>query len=133
RWWLVDPDGHLFWSTGMDCVGPRAETNLGGLQSAAAWIPQPGSEFAAAAWQRSRHGTGLHVSYLITNWMRAIGTEKWRDSWSTVALAQLRSFGMNTVANWSEWSIAKAAGFPYVRPLNEHFATTPCVFRDFPD
>ena len=39
----------------------------------------------------------------------------------------------NTVGNWSEWRIASAAGFPYVRPLEPRFPHTPLVYRDFPD
>jgi hypothetical protein len=34
RWWLVDPDGHLFWSTGLDCVRPDPSASYEGLESA---------------------------------------------------------------------------------------------------
>ncbi len=45
----------------------------------------------------------------------------------------LRRFGFNTVANWSDWWIARDAGVPYVRPLESRRGDTPRVFRDFPD
>jgi hypothetical protein len=30
----------------------------------------------------------------------------------------MKRLRFNTVANWSEWKISKAAGFPYVRPMD---------------
>ncbi len=133
RWWLVDPEGYLFWSAGMDCVGPRAESNVTGLKGALTWMPDKQVEFADAVSKKAGEVPGVHVSYLVTNMIRAVGASNWEKSWGTIALSQLRSFGMNTMANWSDWEVAKAGSFPYVRPLREHFDTTPRVFRDFPD
>ena len=28
KWWFVDPEGHLFWSHGIDCVWPGTETGV---------------------------------------------------------------------------------------------------------
>ena len=41
--------------------------------------------------------------------------------------------GFNTVANWSDWQIAKKAAFPYVRPLNLRCSHCQTIYRDFPD
>ena len=128
RWWLVDPEGHLFWSAGMDCVGPRAEAGVGGLGSAMEWHPDAEGEYKDAI-----NPVRNHVSFLVTNHIRAFGAAAWHESWEKIVLSQLRDFGINTVANWSEWKTARKGGFPYVRPLNENFPTTPSVFRDFPD
>ena len=129
RWWLVDPEGYLFWSAGMDCVRLGEHTSVAGIEKAAAWLPKAAGEFADS--YRERGETKL-FSPMIANFIRAFGKD-WHRQWARIALGQLKSFGINTMANWSEWEIARAAGFPYVRPLNEHFATTPLVFRDFPD
>ncbi len=120
RWWLVDPDGHLFWSAGMDCVNPHIESAYAGIEKALTWMPpvvslrRPNSAY-----------------FLATNFYRAFGAG-WKEKWDRITLSHLRQFGMNTVGNWSDWQIAKAAGFPYVRPL-EFRPTSPRVFRDFPD
>src|SRR5690606_6233273 len=54
--------------------------------------------------------------------------------WAEITLAELRRAGINTVANWSEWQIARDAGFPYVRPLDSYAsANTPTIYRELPD
>lgn len=32
KWWLVDPQGYLFWSHGITCVGGGDETNVKGRE-----------------------------------------------------------------------------------------------------
>lgn len=132
RWFLVDPEGYLFWSAGMDCVGPRIEANIERLTAACAWLPEPQGQFGGA--YRSRDGRDLRMfSWSVANFIRAFGPDQWQAEWAKITLAQLRSFGMNTMANWSDWKVAQAAQFPYCRPLNPQFPTTPAIFRDFPD
>jgi len=132
RWWLVDPDGCLFWSAGMDCVGPRGETNAAGLRQAFAWMPEKDPAFAPAFDANPRKFHRLY-NPLIANFIRTFGPEDWYARWTEIALGQLKSFGLNTIGNWSDWQIARDAKFPYTRPLNHHFPDTPNVYRDFPD
>jgi hypothetical protein len=130
RWWLVDPDGYAFWSAGLDCV--RVDTNaaIGGLETAVEWLPPRDGPFSAA-WGKNARGESFN--YLAANFIRAFGPEDWYARWSRIALAQLRGLGLNTVANWSDWEVASAARFPYVRPLDFGRREAPMVFRDFPD
>jgi hypothetical protein len=131
RWWLIDPDGYLFWSAGMDCVRVDTEAAYGGLETALAWLPDPRGPYAAA-YHRSETGLPA-VNYLAANLIRAFGPEAWCERWVEIALAELRRLGFNTVANWSDWGHASEAGFPYVRPLSLECTRTPLVYRDFPD
>ncbi len=131
RWWLVDPDGYAFWSSGLDCVRVDTDANIEGLEDALAWLPEPDGPFAAA-FHRSFEGH-QHFNYLAANFIRAFGPERWYECWATITLSFLRHWGFNTVANWSDWHIASKAGFPYVRPLHLNPRHVPCVFRDFPD
>jgi len=118
RWWLVDPDGHAFWSAGMDCVRVDTMANCKGLRQALEW---------------RKPVRGNCANFLHANLRRAF-LGQWRQSWATITLAHLRTWGFNTVANWSEWEIAQKAGFPYVRPLSRRKnRNTPTIFRDFPD
>ncbi len=132
RWWLVDPDGYAFWSAGVDCVRVDTEAAYDGLETALEWLPDPNGEYGevyrtAAGWSRRS------INYLAANFIRAFGRERWYECWAQIALAHLRRFGFNTVANWSDWQIAREAGYPYVRPLHFEAKHTPSVFRDFPD
>lgn len=119
RWWLVDPEGHLFWSAGLDCCRPGIAANCAGLRTA---LADPGPVQVDG------------VDYLKHNLVSAFDEDSWYDGWSSVMLAFLRGTGFNTVGNWSDWQAARAAGFPYVRPLRwARGRRTPSVFRDMPD
>ncbi len=130
RWWLVDPDGYAFWSSGLDCVRVDTEAVYGGLETALTWLPEPAGDFAAA---HEQHGEQKAFNYLAANFIRAFGKENWYTRWSEITLAELRRLGFNTVANWSDWQIARAAQVPYVRPLQHLDPSLPTVYRDFPD
>lgn len=130
RWWLVDPDGHPFWSAGIDCVRVDTDANYGGLATALSWLPEREGEYAAMF---PEHGATPMVNYLAGNFIRAFGAEQWREKWEQIALAELRRIGFNTVGNWSEWQVASRAQVPYVRPLDPVYERLPVVYRDFPD
>ena len=133
RWWLVDPDGYAFWSTGPDCVRVDCEARVDGLETALKWSPEK-PEYAAA-WSEGRPGRqgAKFVNFLAANFIRVFGSEGWREKWAAIALAELKRLRFNTVANWSEWEIAARAGFPYVRPMNFRGARSGAIYRDFPD
>jgi len=131
RWWLVDPEGYAYWSAGMDCVRVDTEANCEGLEKTLTWQPEPSDRYkgvySARETRRSRS-----INYLAANFIEAFG-ETWYDNWKRIALGELRRLGFNTVANWSDWQIAREAGFPYVRPLSSRLPKTRAIYRDFPD
>jgi hypothetical protein len=130
RWWLVDPDGCAFWSSGLDNVRVDVETAVDGLETALAWLPDRQGPYAAA-WSQPRRTPMF--SYLAANLIRAFGPQDWYAQWAAITLGELQRLGFNSVANWSDWQIASRAGFPYVRPLSEREVNLPRVYRDFPD
>lgn len=133
RWWLVDPEGCVFWSAGADCFGFGSEldANFNGLDQALAWLPERSGDYAGIFSEQ--HGHPNHVNFYKANFIRAFGPAEAKSAWARIALSELRRLRFNTVANWSDWEVARAGGFPYVRPLNLKFGHTPMVFRDFPD
>jgi hypothetical protein len=72
------------------------------------------------------------INYLAANFIRTFGAG-WYDKWTTITLGELRRLGFNTIANWSDWEIARKARFPYVRPLAWGNREAPFIYRDFPD
>ncbi len=133
RWWLIDPDGHPFWSTGLDCVRVDTAAAVAGIESALEWLPEKDGPFAASIHRAHSDEAQVSVNYLAANLMRAFGPDDWRNAWAKIALGELRRLGFNTVANWSDWQIARGAGFPYVVPLNPSLPHSQMIFRDFPD
>jgi hypothetical protein len=132
RWWLVDPEGFAFWSAGPDCVRPSVQTPVEGLEKALTWLPAEAGEFAEARAEHPRR-RGPCVDFLAANLIRAFGAERYRSRWAEIVLGELRRLAFNTFGNWSQWQVARDAGFPYVRSLLVSFRHTPMVFRDFPD
>jgi hypothetical protein len=135
RWWFVDPDGYAFWSAGLDCVRVDTAAAYGGLESALSWLPEGQAEYAEVFGPLRGEGrrNEKSVNYLAANLIRAFGASGWREKWARVAYAQLKRLRFNTVGNWSEWTFARDAVFPYVRPLDFRGNRVPYIYRDFPD
>jgi len=143
RWWLVDPDGYLFWSSGLDCVHPsidnesKVSTRYQDLSAAHAELPNVlgpmGRCFRANPWHSP---SDREFNYGEANCVRAFGAEAWYDRWITLAHGNLRRLGFNTAGDWSDECAARRERTPYVRPLERWFWSsrrTPVVAPDFPD
>ncbi len=117
RWWFVDPDGHPFWSAGMDCV----RANISGITTnLEAGVPKT-------------FGEKPDVNFLGHNLERVFG-KAWKTTWDAMVPNLLREFGINTIGNWSDEDTARAAKFPYVMPLpGFHPKQSGTIFREFPD
>jgi hypothetical protein len=89
KWWFVDPDGHLFYSTGVDCVRAEAGTRTEGRDGVFTAIPPP-----------ELQSRGM-VSFYGWNLLRRFGPE-WKDQWPALAARRMSAWGINTVANWSD-------------------------------
>lgn len=133
RWWLVDPDGYAFWSTGLDCVRVDCDARVDGLESGLKWMPER-PEFADAYPRgEGRRAGAKFVNYLAANMIRAFGREGWREKWAQVALAEMKRLRFNTVGNWSEYEFAAKSQFPFVRPMSFNGRRCGTIYRDFPD
>lgn len=142
RWWLVDPDGYLFWSSGLDCVHAsidnesKVETRFMRLDRAHTDLPNvlgpAGRCFRLNPW----HGKDdREFNYLEANFVRAFGPERAYDHWIRVAHGELRRLGFNTAGDWSDEYAARREGTPYARALerNFNFPRTPLVGPQMPD
>ena len=77
RWWFVDPDGHLFYSTGLNGVGVAAGTRIEGREDLFAALP-PANLAPAAPGGRGREPGG---SFYTWNLRHRFGDE-WRTKWA---------------------------------------------------
>ncbi len=120
RWWLVDPDGRLFFSHGI--------TTIFHLSSITLISPERQAWFADRPWERepgllvdlSLHlpdaGQARGFSFFDFNQRRKHGPD-WRESAFDLAHRRLRSWGFNTIGNWSDPALCAARRTPYVRTL----------------
>ncbi|WP_028609281.1 beta-galactosidase [Paenibacillus harenae] len=125
RWWFVDPDGYALFSTGMDCIHPAETMRVSGMEHLLPELPARDGEFRDA-W--NSHG----YSFGIANLIRAFG-DKWRDKWADLTEYRMKSWGMNTIGNWSNPEYIDRSELPYVYPMDGFPSTSKTIFRDFPD
>lgn len=120
KWWLVDPDGRLFFSHGVDCVGPWAATGTTHRENYFEWLPEKESPFGAF-WGTSDwapHGFYKDKGRIATfDFSRANMLRKYGSEWSKIhremAHKRMRAWGLNTVANWSDGGIYLMRQTPY--------------------
>lgn len=107
KWWLVDPDGHLFFSHGIDCVRMLDSTPITERGSWFADFPGNKPEFArfhGQAYALHEHYAGKNpecFSFAGANLLRKYGSE-WQRTHPALIHQRLRSWGLNTIANWSD-------------------------------
>jgi len=123
RWWLVDPDGYLFLSVGVDCVGQTCMTQVGGRENMFCWLPEAGAPLMAfnANWGGAN---GRVFDFGAANYYRKYGAD-WRDAEGASSLFRLRSWGFNTMGNWSDEALGRRNHFPYVVALGGDGGATP--------
>ena len=134
RWYLVDPDGYRFISTGLDCCIPGEIGYISDIECLHDELPDE-KTFADAyeePFEYNRDCKGDFLSFQIVNLMKAYGTD-WKNKWMKLTRNRLVDWRMNTIGNWSNLEFIRSAKLPYVWPL-ENFPTTETkIFRDFPD
>ncbi len=122
KWWLVDPEGRLFWSHGVDCVSfsqgttpitdreyyfadlPAADSPLGRFYGRGSWAPHNYYE---------NKGEYRTFNFQGANLVRKYG-DAWRERATEISHRRLRSWALNTIANWSDASVYAERKTPYV-------------------
>jgi hypothetical protein len=98
KWWFVDPEGRLFWSDGLDCVGfNQSSTRIQGRER---FYENP-----AAA------------SFLAQNLQTKYGDD-WRNVAGNRLLQRLPSWGLNTLGGGADRGIAQKHKVPYTLQLS---------------
>ena len=120
-WWMVDPEGCLYWSHGpVRVTSSSAVTPLDGRESYFTDLPEQGSPFAKFYYTRDESLYLYYVARKIertydfssANALRKYG-EDWSKIYSDLAHRRLRSWGMNTIANCSDAAICQMRKTPY--------------------
>jgi hypothetical protein len=110
RWWLVDPEGHLFFSTGANLMWPFQATPTEGREQIFAELPP--TETLDAFSGEPLEGP----SFVFWNTVRRHG-EEWRAGWIDLTVRRMQAWGLNTVGNWSAAELTDCGRIPYTLPL----------------
>jgi hypothetical protein len=125
KWWFIDPEGCLFWSHGADCVRPGGETPITDREFYFADLPARDNPkfqvcYGRANWAPHNYyeGKGWYdtFSFTTSNLIRKYGDD-WLSVYSDITHKRLRSWGMNTIANWSDARIYGQRRTPYTATL----------------
>jgi hypothetical protein len=130
KWWLVDPEGRLFWSHGIDCVDMSwSTTPITDRESWFASLPAKDSAlrkfYGRGEWAPHNYYEGK--SYETYDFSGANLQHKYGDNWQKqfreLVHRRLRSWGMNTIGNWSDASIYGMRKTPYVVTIHSNGRT----------
>lgn len=141
KWWLVDPDGYLFHSTGLTTVSSALRTDASGVPALRTGISNRESFFeplpaaGEPAWtlglianETANVASGdyagqkpLAANFFAINAQRQFGSssvEALRTATSTLAFDRMRSWGFNTIGAWSDTDLFNRTGRrPYTHML----------------
>ncbi|TLX78173.1 hypothetical protein E9993_00375 [Labilibacter sediminis] len=116
RWWLIDPEGCLFWSHGITGVAKAAATTrVMGREKYFSSLPDKNSTLYQFA--KNKKGNILTYNFTGANLYRKYG-EKWQQRNSDLAHQRLKSWGMNTFGNWSDEATYLQRRTPYTVSVN---------------
>ncbi len=105
-WWLVDPEGYLFLSVGVDCVHPGGGGNAVNIDKRRNMF----KELPPKELQSNRPGSRENsASFGLWNLYRRYGDDYLRKSIDMV-FKRMDKWGLNTIANWSS---------PYIYNMNK--------------
>ena len=125
KWWFVSPEGHLFFSAGIDCVGTWEQTFVSGRDGWFEWLPDPTDKRYAGLYAdvSGTHsmadaigGKGKTFSFYRANLMRKYG-DNWAECWRKNAYVRLRAWGFNTIGNWSQEDVLDHSPVPFVASI----------------
>ncbi|MBA7687445.1 hypothetical protein ES703_95908 [subsurface metagenome] len=125
KWWLVDPQGRLFWSHGIDCVRSTNATPITDREHYYLNLPTFNSPFSKfygrGGWAPhgyyKDHSPYRTYDFSRANFLRKYGQD-WERAFADITHRRLKSWGINTIANWSDSSIYLMRKTPYVSTIS---------------
>ncbi|WP_430814946.1 hypothetical protein [Carboxylicivirga sp. RSCT41] len=126
RWWIIDPEGCLFWSAGVNSAG-RLEipTPTKGREHFFEGIPDK-TPCNASLFAKDQYKHGL------ANLYRKYGEDS-EEEYVATSLKRMKSWGLNTLGGWSAESVGEhpdSIKLPYTVYIN---AVSPGINEKFPD
>jgi hypothetical protein len=114
RWWFVDPDGFLFFSNGSCCINSQSDlARIRGREYIFTALP-PDASLSASRHSAKRDGINSFYSW---NLSRRHGAD-WYQKWIKLTVLRMNSWGINTIANWSDPNLGKSHQKAYVATLD---------------
>ncbi|MCK5862906.1 MAG: beta-galactosidase, partial [Candidatus Hydrogenedentes bacterium] len=122
KWWLITPEGTLFFSLGITCIGTWERTFVEGRKDWFEWLPPEddpvfGSIYSTMKGAHSMAdpigGSGKTFGFYTANLIRKYGKD-WAVKWQESVYPRLNHWGFNTIANWSQEDVLRNSTLPFV-------------------
>lgn len=97
KWWFIDPEGHLFWSVGVNTAAQSPDTRVTGRKEL----------FPKSVQDREK------VSFHADNLKLKFGEDAWRQRHIDLTAARMLDWGLNTTGGWSAMEVAQTKRVPY--------------------
>jgi len=138
KWWLVDPSGSLFWSHGPTGVGYGGD--ISPITDREHWfekLPLRDDPLFGRFYRRGKGATYRYYQerqwvgfdFAAANLLRKYG-EDYRQKVAALSHQRMRSWGFNTIGNWSDSEIYEMRRTPYVVAI--HYGA-PLIHYRMPD
>jgi hypothetical protein len=113
KWWFVDPDGYLFFSTGSCGIRPRVDfARVEGREYIYKAMPP-----AELALINKATGVSQNTSFYTWNLYRRFGAD-WNKKWMDETVRRMDAWGVNTIGNWSDTTLGGSQRKAYVATLS---------------
>ena len=113
RWWLIDPEGYLFFSVGVCLAGDESATPLTQTRRESGffeWLPDEGHNLR---WTGLKKNQGREfVNFPAMNYARALGPN-WKKISRDGIHHRMRAWGINTLGSWSSKPLQEDAKTAY--------------------
>jgi len=115
KWWFITPEGHRFYSVGVNWVDPRVEA------------PYGEREFMFAAMPPKEELTNPEEADFGGFMLKRRFGSDWEKIWTDRTFQRLAAWGFNTAACWTFPAIKDAKRLPYCQPLTSWGRTVPNI------
>lgn len=130
RWWFIDPEGYLFWSYGVTCVGVEyaGQTPMERNPSVFQELPEKEDKAFAQFYTQLDVEDNYelledvpHYDYTRANLFRKYGKD-WAERSVERDIARLKYCNINTIGAWSDADIVAKKAVPYTAMIHYEYA-----------
>ncbi len=128
KWWFVDPNGYLYWLSGVDTVDPTLEgTPIMSLPLVTCqdrtpffnFLPLLSDPLANNYGKYSLNGNSIDTyNFYTSNLQRKFQTTNWQVGWKSMAVNRLLGWGFTGFGSYSEYSSLSQSTLPYISYLS---------------